>query len=140
MARIVVRDASVSFGVRPVLERVSLQLEEGERVGLLGRNGEGKSTLLKALAGELTLDEGHVEKAPTTRVMMLPQQVPAELAGALSELVGTGLPASERGETAGHRVQRVLSWLEMPADAELGALSGGTRRRVLLARALVRPE
>ena len=62
MALLNVRDVSIGFGGALVLERISLQIERGERVGLLGRNGVGKSTLLKMMAGQLEPDEGIIAR------------------------------------------------------------------------------
>lgn len=67
-------EASIAFGVHPVLERADLSLDAGERVGLIGRNGEGKSTLLKALAGLVSLDGGELWRQPDLRIALLEQE------------------------------------------------------------------
>ena len=66
-------DVSIAFGVRPVLDHAQFQIDPGERVGLIGRNGEGKSTLMKAIAGQILPDSGEVWRQPGIRVAMLEQ-------------------------------------------------------------------
>ena len=74
-------DVSIAFGVHPVLDHVDFQLDQGERVGLIGRNGEGKSTLMKAIAGSIPVDSGEIWRQPGTRITML-EQAPSLPAGA----------------------------------------------------------
>ena len=76
MAIVQVRDLCFSYGGRNLLDGISLQFEPGERIGLVGRNGEGKSTLLKLIAGDLKPDTGLVALAPATKVSRLEQEVP----------------------------------------------------------------
>jgi ATP-binding cassette subfamily F protein uup len=163
---------SVSFGHVPLLERVSFQIDAGERVAIIGRNGAGKSTLLQLLARDLPPDSGTIWTPPTFRAGRLVQDVPlsddrpvfdvvADGLGDLSQLVTAYHHAAAelaahggdaRLETLGRlqheledrdgwrleqRVELVLARLDLPADAVVDTLSGGWRRRVLLARALV---
>ncbi len=136
-------EVHLAFGGPPVLEGVSLQVEKGERVGLLGRNGAGKSSLLALLEGTVAPDAGTVDRAPALRVARLPQDVPDGLAGTVREIVATGLgplraAVEDQGEWAlAQRVDRVLQDTGLDGDAEVATLSGGLSRRVLLARALV---
>ena len=81
MALISLNDVSLTFVGPPLLDHVSVQLEEGERVGLLGRNGAGKSTLLKIIEGTLAPDTGEVVRKPGLTVSVLPQDVPQDLSG-----------------------------------------------------------
>ncbi len=172
MALITLRNISLAFGGPPLFDGVSLQIEAGERLCLLGRNGTGKSTLLKLIAGELPADGGEIHRQQGLRVALVAQDVPQELAGTVFAIVAAGMGAAadllaayhhltQRLTTAGgaallpelealqHRmegsgawslhqeVERVLNRLNLDADAEFATLSGGTKRRVLLARALV---
>ena len=93
MALLSMRDVSIGFGGSLVLEGINLQIERGERLGLLGRNGVGKSTLLKIIAGDLQPDEGTVVRQQGLRVAYLVQEVPQGLQGTVYEVVGSGLEA-----------------------------------------------
>jgi len=175
MALLDLRDVTLAFGGPPLLERVRLTLDRGERVALLGRNGTGKSSLLRLILGEVAPEEGEVRFPPGSRVTLLSQQLPPELTGSVYDVVAEGLGDvgrlltehhqlsgrvadagdRERGEllrrlervqheleTAGgwqlpSRVETVLSRLTLPVDAAFHDLSGGLKRRVLMARALV---
>jgi ATP-binding cassette subfamily F protein uup len=163
---------SIAFGHLPLLSDVVLQIEPGERLGLVGRNGTGKSTLLQLLGGEKVPDGGTVTVAPQTRIGHLAQDVPgatdksvfdvaADGLGDLSELVRAyhhaavnvaeaATPARlerlgelqhdlerREGWSIEQRVELVLTRLKLSPDAIVDTLSGGWRRRVLLARALV---
>lgn len=91
MALLTLQEVSIAFGSAPLLEKVSLQLEKAERVCLLGRNGEGKTTLLRLVRGELAPDEGSITPQPGTTVAGLPQELPAGLQGSIHEVVAGGL-------------------------------------------------
>lgn len=133
MALISCQDLRFVFGDRPLLDGASLHIEKGDRIGLVGRNGEGKSTLLEILAGELEPDGGTVAAQPGLRVALLPQQVPAGLAGTVSSLIASGVPEKSQVD---HKVQRYCSLLELTSEELFQDLSGGQKRRALLARAL----
>ena len=162
---------SHAYGHTPLLDDVSLQLEAGERVALIGRNGTGKSTLLRIISGELQPDAGSVWRAPAVQVARLEQDVPIATSATVFEVVVEGLGRLSALVAAYHRVahdvangeaaaldemgrlqheleeldgwqleqtvETVLTRLHLPADAPVESLSGGWRRRVLLARALV---
>ncbi|HUL72811.1 MAG TPA: ATP-binding cassette domain-containing protein [Vicinamibacterales bacterium] len=162
----------MAFGHLPLLDDASLLVDAGERVAIIGRNGTGKSTLLRILSGELEPDAGAVWRAPALVTARLGQDVVlatgqsvfdvvAEGLGDLGELVAAyhhaAVAVAERGEPSRlaelgrlqhdleerdgwrleQRVELVVSRLNLPADAIVNTLSGGWRRRVLLARALV---
>ncbi|MBI5138160.1 MAG: ATP-binding cassette domain-containing protein [Nitrospirae bacterium] len=91
MALIQLEDLCVSYGGPPVLDHVNLTIEPGERVGLVGRNGEGKSTLLKVVAGDLKPDSGVLRRGDGVRVARLAQEVPRDAAGSVFEVVSQGL-------------------------------------------------
>jgi len=90
MGLIWINNVSVSFGGPLLLDSVSLQIEEGERIGLLGRNGSGKSTLMKMLSGEIPADQGEIIKNGEVRIAMLPQDVPDDLPGTVYDVVASG--------------------------------------------------
>ncbi len=90
MGLIWINNVSVSFGGPLLLDGATLQIEAGERIGLLGRNGSGKSTLMKILAGNIVPDAGQIVKSDETRVSLLPQDVPDDLAGTVYDIVAAG--------------------------------------------------
>ena len=131
-------DVSLAFGSRPLLDHVSLLVDEGERVCLVGRNGEGKSSLLRLVAGLVTPDDGSIWIRPGARIAMLAQDLDAVADACVRNIVEGGLPADagELWETT-PRVDAVMSRLGLDGTAEFASLSGGWRRRALLGRALV---
>jgi ATP-binding cassette subfamily F protein uup len=163
---------SIAFGHLPLLEDASLQIEAGERVCVIGRNGTGKSTLLQIVSGEHAPDSGSIWRQPGLRTGRLAQDAPLADARPVFDVVADGLEdladlvkayhhaaadAAEGGGSAAlerlgvlqhelderdgwsleQRVEMVLSRLELPSETPVDTLSGGWRRRVLLARALV---
>ena len=90
MAIIWINDVSVSFGGPLLLDGATLQIEEGERIGLVGRNGSGKSTFMKMLNGEIPLDRGEIAKKGAVRVALLPQDVADNLPGTVYDIVASG--------------------------------------------------
>ena len=140
MALLELRDLHLAFGGPELLDGVDLRLEAGERVCLIGRNGSGKTTLLEVAAGLRAPDRGERVLTGGARAALLPQDVPADLAGPVREVVaaGAGDGADWQAEL---EVERILAEMELDGAAEAAALSAGQKRRVLLARALVRrPE
>src|SRR5690606_30824938 len=132
-------DVSLAFGSRPLLEHASLQVEPGERVCVVGRNGEGKSSLLKLASRRLQPDAGSVWLRPGTRLAVLEQDIVTVEAARVREVVEGGLAGAggiEHWEIPS-RVATVLSQLGLDGEARYEDLSGGWRRRALLARALV---
>ncbi len=162
---------SISFGQHPLLHEVEFQVDAGERVCLIGRNGAGKSTLLKLVDGSVQPDAGEVWRQPELVVARLAQELPADAAATVFDVVAAGLAdigqllaefhrvslavtddASamkelERlqheidacnGWSRNQRVDQMIARLELPADTRVAELSGGWRRRVSLAQALVR--
>jgi ATP-binding cassette subfamily F protein uup len=119
-----------------LLNDVSFTLDRGERVCLLGRNGEGKSTLLRVLAGLEKVDSGTLAFSSGIRVATLPQVFPASLPGTVWEVIEGAHPESEQDHDFHLRLEKVLSQMDMDADALFDSLSGGQKRRVLLASAL----
>jgi ATP-binding cassette subfamily F protein uup len=131
---------SIAFGHLPLLDGVALQIEPRERVSVIGRNGTGKSTLLKIVSGELPPDSGTVWRQPALKMARLEQDVPLSANRSVFDIVAAGHThhLEEDDEwLREHHVDLVLSRLNLPPDAIVDTLSGGWRRRVLLARALV---
>ena len=96
MALLGMQDVSVGFGGPPLLEHMNLQIEPGERICLIGRNGVGKTTFLKLIAGRLQPDSGVLSRAPQLTVTALEQEVPDILTGTIFDQISGGL--GSRGE------------------------------------------
>jgi ATP-binding cassette subfamily F protein uup len=130
---------SLAFGHLPLLDEVNFQIDPGERVAIIGRNGTGKSTMLQVVAGELPPDSGTVLRQPGTRITRLVQDVPLSADRTVAEVVGEGLGELDPHDEwqRHHQADMVMSRLSLPPDAIVDSLSGGWKRRVLLARALV---
>src|ERR1700677_3551056 len=130
---------SLSFGLKPLLDNVNLQLRRGERVCLLGRNGEGKSSLLQVICKNLVPDSGEVWVRPGVRIASLAQEVsPGSEAVVRDVVLGGAQHATPEDEWQSEmQVDQVISRLGLAEDALMSALSGGWRRRVMLGRALI---
>lgn len=138
MALLSLRGVSLSFGGPKLLDGVDLTIEANERVCLLGRNGEGKSTLMKLISGELAPDDGTILRQQGLRVARLLQDVPAGHGGTVADEVAAGLSHDDHGFGGDdHRVQAVVSRVGLDPDARFSELSSGMKRRVLLAQAIV---
>lgn len=166
MSLIQLQRVDFSIGGPLLLEHVDLSIEANERVCIVGRNGEGKSTLMKLIAGELKADDGEVRVQNGIVVARMAQEVPQDTAGSVFDVVAQGLGdlglllaryhhllaegdmdalgdvqtqiEAQHGWDLDRRVTDVLTRLELPGDTDFAALSGGMKRRVLLAQALVR--
>ena len=140
MPLVTIRNLSLRFRGPPLLDDVTCHVEAGQRIGLLGRNGAGKTSLMRLLAGAIQADAGSVDFAPGATVALLQQDVPQDLAGPVREIVATGLPPAPAGEAAWQgeqAVAQILSRMELDGGAAFEALSAGLKRRTLLARAVV---
>ena len=127
----------VDFPTKTVLEGVSLGVDDGARVGIVGRNGDGKSTLLRVLAGAVELDAGRVLRSGNVRVGLLGQTDALVADDTVEHAVVGDMPEYVWAGEA--RVRGIIDGLlgDVPWDATVGTLSGGQRRRVDLARLLV---
>ncbi|WP_255989210.1 ribosomal protection-like ABC-F family protein [Chitinolyticbacter albus] len=170
MPLLLVENASLAFGHWPLLDQANLSIEPGERVGLIGRNGQGKSSLLKAVAGVVRLDDGAIRVAQDVRVAFVAQEPQFPEGATVFDAVAEGLgdlhlllkdyhhatQSQDGSEAALARLTELqhaleaqdgwkfdaviattLSHLGLPADVRVDALSGGWKKRVALARALV---
>ena len=171
MALVSLQDVKVSFGGPLLLEGVDLSIDRGERVCLVGRNGTGKSTIMKLITGEIHPDGGKIVFQQGVKITLLTQEVPQALFGSVFDVVSSAFgeqgkllaayhhvsarlahdhseklmaeleDVQHKFESAGgwqmqQRVDEILTRLKLPEDAEFSELSGGLKRRVLLARAL----
>ncbi len=172
MALITLRAVNLGFGGPALLEHLDLKIERGERLCLVGRNGTGKSTLMKLIAGEIKADEGEVVYQQGINITRLTQEVPRNLEGTVFDVVAAGLGEQgkllaefhhishelahdtsdqimKRFEDVQHKLEACGGWevdqkvtatlsrMQLDPEMEFSALSGGLKRRVLLARALV---
>lgn len=170
MPLIRLNNVSIAFGTHALLDNAEFQLDPGEKVGLLGRNGEGKSTLMKIIAGNIHADNGEVWRQAEIKMAWLEQSPDLDNEATIYDVVANGLgdlgdllsqyhhlleimDGSEKslkqlgvlqhklevrnGWHFQQRVELTLSKLNLPEDSQIGSLSGGWKRRVSLAQALV---
>ncbi len=162
-------DVSLAFGLKPLLDGVNFSVDAGERVCLVGRNGEGKSSLLKIVSGDVVPDSGVVRFQDGVTIGTLPQDIPDASNKTVFEVVAEGLDEvggwiakyHELIERAGsgqnlvelervqakieacdgwslnNKVDHLIKRFNLDSDKKMNSLSGGWRRRVLLAKALV---
>ena len=166
MALISLQRAQLAFGHVPLLDHTDFSLESGERVGLIGRNGTGKSSLLKILAGCDKVDDGDISVQSGVRIAYVPQEPTLDLGSTVFEAASEGLrdareardlylahPAGVDLDALQSRIEALDAWnweqrvsetldrLHLDGAAVVGSLSGGNRKRVALAQALVsRPD
>lgn len=172
MALISLKNIVVAFGGPRVFDDLSFQLEPKERVALLGRNGTGKTTLMKVIAGESEVDGGEMVRQKGVEITHLPQEISQDFEGTVFDIVASGLGKRgallkeyhqvshelhtkqtpqllaqlDRVQTqldqtqswdVTHQVESVISHMKLDPEADFKKLSGGQKRRTLLAKALV---
>ena len=173
MPLIQLAEVSLAFGHVPLLDHVDLVIEPGQRIGLIGRNGTGKSSLLRIIAGQASPDDGRVWRAPDLKLASVAQEPAFEPGQSVFEAVAEGLGKGNRllvdyhaaahdfaeahddpvlaerlhhlqeeldasnGWSLQHKVDTTLTRLSLDADRQVDELSGGLKKRVALARALV---
>ncbi len=174
MPLITLENACLAFGHHALLDHASLQLDPGERVGLIGRNGGGKSSLLRALSSEIKLDDGILWLAPNLKLAYVPQEPILNPVNTVYQEVATGLGnisqilldyhtvshalseaaedtqallirlqdlqsalEAQEGWNLQAKIETVIDKLNLPTDTLIAHLSGGLKKRVALARALV---
>ena len=142
MSLVSVRNLTFTYGGPLLFDRVSFNIQLGERIGLVGRNGTGKSTLLKLLCGELQPDDGDVLISDDSSIGRLIQEVPDSSKTSVVDIVRKGITvptSSAEIPEWKHRqkIDRVLSRMNLQPDVSFESLSSGMKRRVLLAQALV---
>jgi len=170
MPLLTLTDASLAYGHHALLDKVNFQIDAGERVCLVGRNGMGKSTLFRVISGQAQLDDGELWQMDTLKISYLEQEVPADQQDSIFDVVASGLGEIGQliidyhhalmelddeaaslnrlsdlqhrvdvadGWNVNQKVDVVLSRLDLEADQMLADCSGGMRRRVMLAKALV---
>ena len=127
------QNISLRFSGPPLLDNASFDIEAGDRICLVGRNGEGKSTLLKIIQGEMGMDSGEIVKRTGLKVSRMVQEIPAHMEGTVRDVVMAGI--AQDGHHDAH-AETILGKTGIAADALFDGLSGGQKRRVLFARAV----
>jgi len=134
---VALRGAGLGFAERRLFAGIDLPIAKGDRLCLVGRNGSGKSTMMKALAGEVDLDEGERFIQPGARVVYLPQDPKPPAALTVFDYVAGGLPPGDDAVPRVHLVDAAIGGVRLDGERTMGGLSGGEARRAALARALV---
>ncbi len=172
MALISLQEITLAFGGPLVFDKLSLQVEPGERIALLGRNGTGKTTLMKVMAGQIEIDGGEMSFQKGVKVTHLPQEVPHDITGTVFDVVFAGLGERAKilseyhhithrmytdhsddimreldrvqveldktnGWNLNAEVENVLTQMHLDGESDFATLSGGQKRRALLAKALI---
>lgn len=139
MALLSAQNLVLRFGGPPLLDGVSFDIEPGDRVCLMGRNGEGKSTLLKILTGEMEAGSGDIIKRTGLKIARLIQEIPADLSGTVRDIVlghGSALGQADSHDALDWNAEAVLGKTGLDPEALYNNLSGGQKRRALFARAI----
>lgn len=139
MALLHLRNIHLENGDNRLFDGIDLQIEAGERLCLVGRNGTGKSTLMKLLCREVQADDGEIIHSPDLKIARLQQDVPHGSNASVFEIVaaGFGQQAIEEEWQTQWQIEAILSRLQLKGEQAFDDLSGGWKRRALLARALV---
>ena len=165
MPLITLDNISLKFSEKVILDEINVTIHKGDKIGLIGRNGEGKSTFLKLLAGIISPDDGDLKIQNRITISYLEQQPPEDNSDTLFNIVAHGLgdtgkilanyhDSLKEGDDSKssklqeqiesedlwhylHKIETILNRFQLNSDSELSTLSGGWKRRVLLAKAIV---
>ncbi|MEC9005126.1 MAG: ATP-binding cassette domain-containing protein [Planctomycetota bacterium] len=138
MSLVVLQEVSIGYRGPALLDAVDCRIDAGQRIGLLGRNGAGKTTLMRLIVGEETPDAGEILCDPSTRIALLPQDVPSDLQGSIRQIIQQGLDGQDLPSwEVDQLVEQIASRMKLELGGAFESLSSGMKRRVLLARALV---
>ena len=138
MSLVQLHDLSIAFNGPPLLDEVECRIEAKQRIGLLGRNGSGKTTLMRLIVGQEEPDSGELVIDPSTKISLLPQDLPADLKGNVASIIQQGNADADLPEwEAQNSVEQIASRMKLDLSADFEIHSSGMKRRVLLARALV---
>ena len=165
MPLITLDNISLRFSEKIILDEVNATIHKGDKIGLIGRNGEGKSTFLKLLAGLISADDGDLKIQNRTTISYLEQQPPEDNSDTLFNIVAQGLgdagkvianyhdSLKEGNDSKSsklqqqiesedlwhylHKIETILNRFQLNSDSQLSTLSGGWKRRVMLARAII---
>ena len=165
MPLITLDNISLRFSEKVILDEINATIHKGDKIGLIGRNGEGKSTFLKLLAGLISADDGDLKIQNRTTISYLEQQPPLDNTDTLFNIVAHGLgdtgkvlasyhDALKEGNDSKssqlqeqiesedlwhylHKIETILNRFQLKSDTQLSTLSGGWKRRVMLAKAIV---
>jgi len=165
MPLITLDNISLRFSEKIILDEVNATIHKGDKIGLIGRNGEGKSTFLKLLAGLISADDGDLKVQNRTTISYLEQQPPEDNSDTLFNIVAQGLgdagkvianyhdSLKEGNDSKSsklqqqiesedlwhylHKIETILNRFQLNSDSQLSTLSGGWKRRVMLARAII---
>ena len=165
MPLITLDNISLRFAEKVILDEINATIHKGDKIGLIGRNGEGKSTFLKLLAGLISADDGDLKIQNRTTISYLEQQPPEDNSDTLFNIVAHGLgdtgkilanyheALKEGNESKSsrlqeqiesedlwhylHKIDTILNRFQLNSDTQLSTLSGGWKRRVMLAKAII---
>jgi len=165
MPLITLDNISLRFSEKVILDEINATIHKGDKIGLIGRNGEGKSTFLKLLAGLISADDGDLKIQNRTTISYLEQQPPEDNSDTLFNIVAHGLGETgklianfhdslkERNDSKSsklqeqiesedlwhylHKIETILNRFQLKSDSQLSTLSGGLKRRVMLAKAII---
>ncbi len=143
MALLSFQEVSLSFGGPNLLDRINLQIHEGEKISLLGRNGAGKSTMMRLIQGQAEPDSGRIIREKSLRTSLLQQEVPDGMTGTVYDILAAGIHDETGPVHPDHleqkqvmQIERVLSLMSLDPAPEFMSLSAGMKRRVLMGQAI----
>ena len=136
MSQLCLQNASLSYGDVPLLDKANCIIRKGDHIAIIGRNGTGKSSLLKVIQGAVRCDAGDIQRQAHLTITQLQQDIPQQLSGNVMQLITTPAAGAPERPLEAHRAEALITQLQLQADAALDSLSGGTLRRALLAQAL----